>query len=354
MVQRFLITGGAGFIGSALTRYIIEKTPCSVLVFDKLTYAANPASLSSVENHPRFSFVQGDICDRSRVEDTLSGYRPHAILHLAAETHVDRSIDGPMAFIQNNIVGTAVLLEAAREYWLKLPGSLKGHFRFHHVSTDEVYGSLDGDGLFTERSAYDPRSPYSASKAAADHLVSAWAHTYGLPIIISNSSNTFGPWQFPEKLIPLMIIKGMQGEPLPVYGDGNNVRDWMFIDDHAHALFTVATQGRTGERYCIGARCQRTNLDIVNQLCAILDEVAPKRFAHERLISFVADRPGHDRKYAVDPAKLAGEIEWSPQHEFTSSLRRTVAWYMDNRAWWSELLQQDYGGERLGLATAQQ
>jgi len=354
MLQRFLITGGAGFIGSALTRHIIQKTHYSVLVFDKLTYASNFDSLLSIKDHARFTFVRGDICDRSVVEDTIATYRPQAILHLAAETHVDRSIDSPMPFVQNNIVGTATLLEAAYKYWNKLPGTLKGSFRFHHVSTDEVYGSLAGNNSFTESSAYDPRSPYSASKAAADHLVSVWGHTFGLPVIISHSTNTFGPWQFPEKLIPLMIIKALKGDRLPVYGDGSNVRDWMFVDDHASALFSVVTKGRAGERYCIGAECQKSNIDIVKQLCKILDEVAPKAVRHESLISFVTDRPGHDRKYAIDPTKLKSQIEWSPQHDFATSLRRTVAWYIENRTWWTRLLESCYGGERLGLLAARQ
>jgi dTDP-glucose 4,6-dehydratase len=353
MIQRFLITGGAGFIGSALTRYVIERTPCSALVLDKLTYAANYDSLLSVADNPRFSFIAGDIADRDLVDRLLSDYRPHAIVHLAAETHVDRSIDGPMAFVQNNIVGTAVLLEAALKYWRKLPGALPIAFRFHHVSTDEVYGSLNGDGFFTEDTAYDPRSPYSASKAAADHLVSAWGHTYGLPVIISNSSNTFGPWQFPEKLIPLMVIKALQTERLPVYGDGGNVRDWMFVDDHASALFAIATQGRPGERYCLGAKCQKSNIEVVKLLCSILDQLAPKPFPHESLIAFVADRPGHDRKYAIDPTKVMREFKWTPQDDFALSLRKTVAWYLENDRWWSRILQNEYGGERLGLFTAQ-
>lgn len=354
MIQRFLITGGAGFIGSALTRHIVEQTPCSVLVLDKLTYAASYDALLSVAGNPRFSFVEGDVGDRDLVDRILSDYRPHAVLHLAAETHVDRSIDGPMTFVQNNIVGTAVLLEAALRYWRKLPATLRNSFRLHHVSTDEVYGSLDGDGFFTESSAYDPRSPYSASKASADHLVSAWGHTYGLPVIISNSSNTFGPWQFPEKLIPLMVIKALQAEKLPVYGDGGNIRDWMFVDDHASALFSIATQGRPGERYCLGAKCQKSNIEVVKLLCSILDQLAPKSFPHENLISFVADRPGHDRRYAIDSAKVMSELRWAPQDDFASSLRKTVAWYLENDHWWGKILQNEYGGERLGLFTAQQ
>ena len=354
MTQSFLITGGAGFIGSALTRHILGRTPCSVVVLDKLTYAANYESLASVKDDPRFAFVRGDVADRDVVDRVLNDYRPHAILHLAAETHVDRSIDGPMTFVQNNIVGTATLLEAALKYWRKLPGTLKNSFRFHHVSTDEVYGSLHGNDFFTEISRYDPRSPYSASKAAADHLVSAWGHTYGLPILISNSSNTFGPWQYPEKLIPLMIIKALEGQQLPVYGDGGNVRDWMSVDDHVRALLAVVTQGPPGERYCLGANCQKSNIDVVKLLCTIMDDLAPKDFPHESLITYVADRPGHDRKYAIDPAKAAQDLKWVPLDDFSSSLRKTVVWYLQNRAWWNKILRHGYAGQRLGLTTAQQ
>lgn len=349
MIERLLVTGGAGFIGSALVRYIIEETACSVSVVDKLTYAANLESLASVSNGPRFAFVQADINETANMRALFSDYRPHAVIHLAAETHVDRSIDGPGEFIQTNIVGTFALLQATYEYWRGLPPRLKDAFRFHHVSTDEVFGSLGAEGAFNEFTAYRPSSPYSASKAAADHLVRAWQSTYGLPTLISNCSNNYGPWQFPEKLIPLMIINALEGRPLPVYGNGANVRDWLHVEDHARALFAVATRGRVGETYCIGAQCEKTNLEVVKAICAVMEEVAPKSIPYENLIRFVGDRPGHDLRYAIEPKKIMTDLNWFPRETFESGLRKVAQWYCENRAWWEKIRLDGYGGERLGV-----
>src|SRR5215831_8218196 len=336
--MRILVTGGAGFIGSALVRHLIGYTDHEVLVVDKLTYAGNLASLASVQDHPRYHFSRTDICNRSAIADIFSTFGPDAVMHLAAESHVDRSIDGPAEFINTNVVGTYVLLEAALAHWRRL-GARADNFRFLHVSTDEVFGALTDDGHFTETSRYDPRSPYSATKAASDHLVRAWGHTYGLPVLITNCSNNYGPHQFPEKLIPLVTIKGLAGEPLPVYGQGANVRDWLFVDDHAAALALILERGQVSETYNIGGDSERRNIDVVNSICDILDKLAPRSNGelHRELIAFVPDRPGHDFRYAIDCSKLKTELGWMPRHTFESGLLATVRWYIDNPAWWQPL-----------------
>jgi dTDP-glucose 4,6-dehydratase len=345
--MRFLITGGAGFIGSAVVRFLIKKTEHQVLNLDKLTYAGNLASLKSIGDYPRYQFVQGDICDRELVAQLFGQFQPDAVMHLAAESHVDRSIDGPAEFIQANIVGTSVLLECARAYWNAK--SNRDAFRFHHISTDEVYGSLGNSGLFTETTAYDPSSPYSASKASSDHLVRAWHRTYGLPGIITNCSNNYGPYQFPEKLIPLMILNAIEGKPLPVYGNGQNIRDWLYVEDHARALYQVVTQGKVGETYNIGGHNEKTNLEVVHSLCEILDELAPREEGrYKELISFVTDRPGHDRRYAIDASKIHNNIGWSPQETFETGIRKTVEWYLDNLDWCQQIQDGSYQGQRLG------
>jgi dTDP-glucose 4,6-dehydratase len=351
MTKRFLITGGAGFIGSAVVRHLIRETDHRVCVVDKLTYAGNLASLSPVANNPRYSFVRADIADADRMKSVFASHRPDVVMHLAAESHVDRSIDGPAAFMQTNIIGTYVLLEAALAHWRALPKSGQSDFRFHHISTDEVFGSLDADGCFTEETAYDPRSPYSASKAASDHLVRSWHHTYGLPVLVTNCSNNYGPYHFPEKLVPLTIINGLEGIKLPVYGTGGNVRDWLYVEDHARALLTVVTAGQVGETYCIGGRSERTNLDVVKSICALLDELAPSNAigSREALITFVTDRPGHDLRYAIDPTRICTELAWQPSETFESGLRKTVEWYLANRSWWQPVREGVYGGERLGV-----
>ncbi len=349
-----LVTGGAGFIGSAVVRHILEATGDHVIAVDKLTYAANPDFAGLWGGHERCELICADICDGAAMAGILAGRRPDAILHLAAESHVDRSIDGPGTFIQTNVVGTYTLLQAALDYWRSLEEAARARFRFHHVSTDEVFGSLGPDGRFTETSAYRPNSPYSASKAASDHLVRAWHATYGLPVIVTNTSNNYGPYQFPEKLIPLMIIKGLAGEPMPVYGRGENIRDWLFVDDHAEALYLVLTRGQTGETYNIGGNAERTNLQVVQQLCALLDAQAGgnPRPAHAALITFVADRPGHDLRYAIDGTRIASDLGWRPRHSFEAGLERTVRWYLDNRQWWQAIRDRTYAGERLGLAAS--
>jgi len=348
--MRIVVTGGAGFIGSALVRHLIGHTDHHVLVIDKLTYAGNLASLSSVEWHPRYRFSRTDICDPSAITDIFAGFDPDAVMHLAAESHVDRSIDGPAEFINTNVVGTYVLLEAALAHWRKLGSRAQG-FRFHHVSTDEVYGALKDEGSFTEDTRYDPRSPYSATKAASDHLVRAWGHTYGLPTLITNCSNNYGPHQFPEKLIPLAIIKGLAGEPMPVYGRGLNVRDWLFVDDHAQALTLVLERGRVGETYNIGGDAERRNIDVVGAICDAMDGLPQcQNRPHRTLINFVADRPGHDFRYAIDFAKLKAELGWSPKHSFEQGLLSTVQWYVENRAWWEPLLSKHAAGVRRGIA----
>ncbi len=353
--RRIIVTGGAGFIGSAVIRHLIGETGHRVLNIDKLTYAANLRSLDGVADDGRYEFLRADICDGPAMAAAFAAFRPDTVMHLAAESHVDRSIDSPAAFVETNIVGTATLLDSALGYWRALDAPARERFRFHHVSTDEVFGSLDATGLFDETTAYDPRSPYSASKASSDHLVRAWRHTYGLPTVISNCSNNYGPYHFPEKLIPLMIIKGLAGEPLPVYGSGRNVRDWLYVEDHARALVAVAERGRPGEAYMIGGRAERTNLAVVEAICDLLDGMAPP-LADGRprrgLIDFVSDRPGHDFRYAIDPAKIEREMGWTPAHDFDSGLRATVDWYLRNRDWWTPILAGTYGGERLGAATS--
>jgi dTDP-glucose 4,6-dehydratase len=351
MTRRFLITGGAGFIGSAVVRHLVRETDHRVCVVDKLTYAGNLSSLTPVANNPHYSFVRADIADADKMKSVFANYRPDVVMHLAAESHVDRSIDGPAAFMQTNIIGTYVLLEAALAHWRGLPKSAQNDFRFHHISTDEVFGSLEADGSFTEDTAYDPRSPYSASKAASDHLVRSWHHTYGLPVLVTNCSNNYGPYHFPEKLVPLTIINGLEGMKLPVYGTGGNVRDWLYVEDHARALLTVVSAGRIGETYCIGGRGERTNLDVVKSICALLDELAPSRAigGREALITFVTDRPGHDLRYAIDPTRICNELAWQPSETFESGLRKTVEWYLANRSWWQPIRDGVYGGERLGV-----
>jgi dTDP-glucose 4,6-dehydratase len=348
--KRILVTGGAGFIGSAAARHLIAETDHQVLVLDKLTYAGNLDSLRPVENNPRYGFVQADILDAPRMREIMLSFRPEVVMHLAAESHVDRSIDGPGAFIQTNVVGTYTLLQAALGYWQSLSGPERDAFRFHHISTDEVFGSLGSEGHFTESTAYDPRSPYSASKAASDHLVRAWHHTYGLPVVVSNCSNNYGPYHFPEKLIPLVILNALEGKPLPVYGDGSNVRDWLYVEDHARALLLIAERGQVGESYNVGGHNEKTNLEVVRTICAILDEIAPdaRIGSRERLITFVKDRPGHDHRYAIDPAKIGRDLSWRPQETFETGLAKTVRWYLDNPSWWQRIRSGVYRGERLG------
>ncbi|WP_456372287.1 dTDP-glucose 4,6-dehydratase [Thiolapillus sp.] len=352
-MKKLLITGGAGFIGSAVIRHLIENTGYQVVNLDKLTYAGNLESLASVSGSERYAFEQVDICDAPEVARVFREHRPDAIMHLAAESHVDRSIDGPADFIQTNVVGTTVLLEAARGYWNELRGREKTAFRFHHVSTDEVYGDLGPEGLFTEETPYAPSSPYSASKASSDHMVRAWQRTYGLPVVITNCSNNYGPYQFPEKLIPLVILNALAGKPLPIYGKGDQVRDWLYVDDHARALLRVLEQGKDGETYNIGGHNEKTNLEVVHALCAILDEKRPERpgglGAYADLITHVADRPGHDLRYAIDAGKIARELDWTPQETFVSGLEKTVDWYLENDLWCQRVLDGSYRGERLGV-----
>lgn len=348
--MKIVVTGGAGFGGSALIRHLIAETGHEVLNFDALTYAGTLTSVAAVAKHPRYSFRHGDICDADFVAQTFAEFDPDGIIHLAAESHVDRSIDGPAAFIQTNIIGTFTLLQAARRHVDALSPERRERFRFLQVSTDEVFGSLGAHGKFTETSAYDPRSPYSASKASASHLVSAWGHTYGLPFMISTSSNNYGPYQFPEKLIPLCILKALAGELLPVYGTGENVRDWVHVEDHARALRQVFETGRPGETYNIGGSAERRNIDVVGAICDALDERRPRRdgTSHRQLITFVADRPGHDFRYALDTAKIRRELDWQPRWAFEDGIAATVAWYMENGGWWQNIQAQRYGGERLG------
>ena len=348
---RVLVTGGAGFIGSALLRQLIRETPYEVLNVDALTYAGNLSSLAEVADHPRYRFAQADICDAEAIAGLFADFQPDIVTHLAAESHVDRSIDGPAAFIQTNLIGTFTMLSAALDHWRGLEGDAKARFRFHHISTDEVFGALGDDGHFTEETPYDPRSPYSASKAGSDHLVSAWHHTYGLPVVITNCSNNYGPYHFPEKLVPLMIIKCLAGESLPVYGKGANVRDWLFVDDHAAALRAVFERGRIGESYMVGGNSERKNLDVVKTICVTLDRLRPradgKSYADQ--ISFVTDRPGHDFRYAIDATKLKTELGWQPRETFESGIEKTIRWYLDNQGWWQEILSGAYRGERLGV-----
>ena len=352
-VKTFIVTGGAGFIGSALVRLVIAETPHRVIVLDKLTYAGNLDNLAPIAKDPRFSFANLDICDAEGVRALIGRVQPDAIIHLAAESHVDRSIDGPGDFIRTNIEGTFTLLQAALGHWRGLDADKRNAFRFHHISTDEVFGSLGAEGLFTETTPYDPRSPYSASKAASDHLVMAWHHTYGLPVLLSNCSNNYGPYHFPEKLIPLVTLNALEGKPLPVYGKGDNIRDWLYVEDHARALLLIATTGIPGESYAIGGRNERTNIDVVRSICSLMDEMRPGNVAggHQSLISFVADRPGHDQRYAIDAAKIERELGWRARETFDTGLRKTVAWYLDNPAWWGRIRSGVYKGQRLGVAT---
>ncbi|MCB8822290.1 dTDP-glucose 4,6-dehydratase [Microvirga rosea] len=351
-MKRFLVTGGAGFIGSAVVRMLIRETPYTVLVVDKLTYAGNLDSLKPVANNPRYQFEQADIADAERMRAVVAAFRPDVIMHLAAESHVDRSIDGPGEFIQTNIIGTYALLQAALDYWRGLSAEKQGAFRFHHISTDEVFGSLGADGFFHEDYPYQPTSPYSASKAASDHLVRAWHHTYGLPTLVTNCSNNYGPYHFPEKLIPLTILNALEGKPLPVYGKGENVRDWLFVDDHARALILAAEKAAPGSSYAIGGHNERRNIDVVHEICAILDEIAPSRTIGRRksLITFVSDRPGHDLRYAIDAARIERDLGWRPVETFESGLRKTVEWYLSNQEWWERVRSGIYRGERLGLS----
>ncbi|SIT68307.1 dTDP-glucose 4,6-dehydratase [Ectothiorhodosinus mongolicus] len=389
MKLNFFIAGGAGFIGSAVIRFLINETDHQVLNLDKLTYAGNLESLAAVSSNPRYQFVQGDVCDRALVSKLFADFKPDVVMHLAAESHVDRSIDGPAEFIQTNIVGTSVMLECALEYWKQLlslrggeadeaihidgmdrhgpsalamtSGATKESFRFHHISTDEVYGSLDDTGLFTEETAYDPSSPYSASKASSDHLVRAWHRTYGLPVLITNCSNNYGPYQFPEKLIPLMILNALEGKPLPVYGNGQQIRDWLHVEDHARALYKVVTEGRIGETYNIGGYNEKTNLEVVHRLCDILDELvplsgSPRDFvarddvnSYKDLITYVADRPGHDQRYAIDASKIKKDLGWVPAETFETGLRKTVEWYLNNATWCQHVQDGSYQRQRLGV-----
>tara|TARA_B100000795_G_scaffold169538_1_gene127800 strand:- start:2 stop:1084 length:1083 start_codon:yes stop_codon:yes gene_type:complete len=353
-LKKFLITGGAGFIGSALIRHIIHNTNHSIMNVDKLTYAGNLESLKSVDNNQRYSFERVDICDAIELKRIFKKYSPDVIIHLAAESHVDRSIDAPNEFIQTNIIGTYLLLEEARTYWSGLKGVKKDEFKFHHVSTDEVYGDLeDEDLLFTEKTPYAPSSPYSASKASSDHLVRAWHRTFGLPILITNCSNNYGPFQFTEKLIPLIIMKALQGKDLPVYGDGKQIRDWLYVDDHARALIHVALQGRTGETYNIGGHNEMQNIEVVKEICLILDQLAPSNFEgikyYSQLIAHVGDRAGHDVRYAIDASKIANELNWLPDETFSSGIKKTVEWYLNNTNWVENIKFKGYEGERLGV-----
>lgn len=351
--MKILVTGGAGFIGSAVVRHIIENTSDSVVNLDKLTYAGNLESLVSVDGHERYAFEHVDICNRAELDRVFDEHKPDAVMHLAAESHVDRSIDGPADFVETNIVGTYNLLEAARTYWNELDNEKKSSFRFHHISTDEVYGDLEGtDDLFTETTSYAPSSPYSASKASSDHLVRAWLRTYGLPTVVTNCSNNYGPYHFPEKLIPLMILNALDGKALPVYGDGMQIRDWLFVEDHARALYTVVTKGENGETYNVGGYNEKANIEVVKTICSLLEELMPDKpegvERYEDLITYVTDRPGHDVRYAIDATKIANELGWTPEETFESGIRKTVEWYLNNKTWWSRVLDGSYSMERLG------
>jgi dTDP-glucose 4,6-dehydratase len=349
--MRILVTGGAGFIGSALVRHLIENTEHEVLNFDKLTYAGTLSTVERVATSNRYRFVHGDICDAEALRTAILEFRPDVITHLAAESHVDRSIDGPGAFVQTNVVGTYTMLAEARAYWLGLPQDAKETFRFHHISTDEVYGSLGETGLFTEETPYDPRSPYSASKAGSDHLVSAWGHTFGLPVLITNCSNNYGPYHFPEKLVPLMIAKALDGEPLPVYGKGDQVRDWLFVEDHVRALHAVFERGQPGRTYNVGGNNEKQNIEVVTTICSILDRLRPRADGrgYAEQISSVADRPGHDKRYAIDATRIRDELGWEPAETFETGIEKTVAWYLANEAWWRPLIAAK-ATERRGVA----
>ncbi|OTG69720.1 dTDP-glucose 4,6-dehydratase [Acinetobacter sp. A1-4-2] len=350
--MKILVTGGAGFIGSAVIRHLIKHTDHEVLNIDKLTYAGNLESLKEIDQSPKYQFKQMDICDTEQITKAIEAFQPDAIMHLAAESHVDRSIDGPAAFIQTNIVGTYTLLEAARKYWMSLDSDTKQHFRFHHISTDEVYGDLEGTtDLFTETTSYAPSSPYSASKASSDHLVRAWYRTYGLPVLVTNCSNNYGPYHFPEKLIPLVILNALDAKPLPVYGNGQQIRDWLFVEDHARALYKVVTEGVVGETYNIGGHNEKQNIEVVKTICKILDELKPQSSgqSYESLITFVKDRPGHDLRYAIDAAKIKNELGWSPTETFETGIRKTVEWYLNNLEWCRRVQDGSYQRERLGV-----
>lgn len=349
--MRVIVTGGAGFIGSALVRYLVQEKGYNVLTIDAITYAGSEASLREVEGRSNHRFLRANICDRAAMEAAITSFRPNRVMHLAAESHVDRSITGAAEFIQTNIVGTFTLLEATREYWNSLATNAKAAFRFLHVSTDEVYGSLGGRGLFEETTPYDPSSPYSASKAASDHLAKAWQRTYGLPVVVSNCSNNYGPYHFPEKLIPLTILNALAGRPLPVYGKGENVRDWLYVDDHARALDLIAEKGHPGEAYNVGGRNERRNIDVVHRICAVLDTLVPADIPRKTLIKFVTDRAGHDARYAIDATKLENELGWRAQETFDTGIEKTVRWYLENDWWWRPLRER-YDGARLGLSAA--
>lgn len=346
--MRVLVTGGAGFIGSALTRHLVLDKNYDVLNVDKLTYAGNLASLRPLENRPNYRHLRADIADFAAMREAFASFAPDRVMHLAAETHVDRSITGAGDFIQTNVIGSFTMLESARGYWNDLPAKRKHTFRFLHVSTDEVYGSLGGTGLFSEETRYDPSSPYSASKAASDHLAKAWHRTFGMPVIVSNCSNNYGPYHFPEKLIPLTILNALRGAPLPIYGKGENIRDWLYVEDHARALELVVEKGRLGETYNVGGRNERRNIDVVRRICATLDALRPASIPHEQLVKFVQDRPGHDARYAIDATKLETELGWRAQETFETGIEKTVRWYLDNEWWWRPLLDR-YNGERLGV-----
>jgi len=350
--MRILVTGGAGFIGSALVRYLVAEVGAEVLTVDKLTYAGNLHSLRAIENAPNHRFLRADICDAAAINEAFRSFQPDRVMHLAAESHVDRSITGAGDFIQTNVIGTFTMLDAARRYWTGLPADRKDAFRFLHVSTDEVYGSLGDEGLFQEVTPYDPSSPYSASKAASDHLATAWQRTYGLPVVISNCSNNYGPYHFPEKLIPLIILNALEGKPLPVYGTGANIRDWLYVDDHARALHLICSRGRVGEKYNVGGRNERRNIDVVRRVCEILDQMKPQGAPHDRLIQFVTDRPGHDSRYAIDATKLETELGWRAQENFDTGIEKTVRWYIENEWWWRPLRDGVYDGQRLGTLEA--
>lgn len=349
-MTKVIVTGGAGFIGSAVVRHLVNDLGADVVVIDKMTYAATRASIEPVEHTGRVRLIVDDICNQPLMTEIVAREKPQKILHLAAESHVDRSISGPRTFVDTNVMGTYSMLEAARAYWSGLSGDAKEAFRFLHVSTDEVYGSLGKDGLFTEETPYDPSSPYSATKAASDHLAKAWHRTYGLPVVVSNCSNNYGPYHFPEKLIPLVTLNALEGKPLPVYGKGDNIRDWLYVVDHARALALIASKGRVGETYNVGGRNERTNLQVVEAICDELDRIIPAAEPRRNLITFVADRPGHDHRYAIDATKLENELGWRAQENFESGLRKTIAWYLENEAWWGPLRKNVYSGQRLGLS----
>jgi dTDP-glucose 4,6-dehydratase len=351
MTRRFIVTGGAGFIGSAVVRHLVRNTSNAVMVADKLTYAANLDSLTTISRSPRYSFEQVDICDAEAIKRLMKAFKPDVVMHLAAESHVDRSIDGPSEFIETNVCGTFTLLDAALNYYRSLQPASRAGFRFHHISTDEVFGSLGADGYFHEDSQYQPNSPYAASKASSDHLVRAWHHTFGLPVVLSNCSNNYGPHQFPEKLIPLTILNCLEGRRLPVYGTGQNVRDWLYVEDHVHALMLIAERGKVGRSYNVGGSNEWTNLAVVKAICGLIDELAPDPSIgkRERLIEFVDDRPGHDQRYAIDASRISRELGWQAHETMETGLRKTVQWYLDNRAWWERIRVGVYRGERLGV-----